>query len=74
MSIWDRYPYGASWYNYRPGYIWAEVEKHMTKPSAGDDVFIISNTFSGTRKQGWTEGALEIVDKVINTYFPGLGE
>ena len=25
MQLWDNYPYGASWYRWRPGYNWDEV-------------------------------------------------
>ena len=25
MSLWDSYPYGASWYSWKPGYDWNKV-------------------------------------------------
>ena len=25
LGLWDRYPYGAGWYKWRPGYNWKEV-------------------------------------------------
>ena len=25
IGLWDRYPYGAAWYKWKPGYNWKEV-------------------------------------------------
>ena len=72
MGIWDQYPIGASWYTWRSGYVWETVENKMTRPSPDDDVFIISNTFSKTRMQGWLEGALQIVDRTFAQFFPAI--
>ena len=30
MSLWDSYPYGASWYSWRPGYDWDKVTINNT--------------------------------------------
>ena len=40
----------------------------MLRPSAADDVFVVSNAFSASGRAGWTEGALEMVELVIK-YF-----
>ncbi|XP_053381129.1 L-amino-acid oxidase-like [Mercenaria mercenaria] len=63
MSIWDQYPIGAAWYAWAPGYKMEEVESTMLRPSTTEEVYIISNTFN--RNSGWTEGALEVVEKVL---------
>lgn len=68
MGLWDRYPFGAAWYQWRPYYDWYKVEAKMLRPSANDDVFIPSNAFSAASVSGWTEGALQKVEEVMK-YF-----
>jgi hypothetical protein len=68
MTVWDQYPFGASWYTWRPGYKWNEVETRMIKPSATDDVYITSNVFSSSGRTGWIEGGMEIVEKVLKLF------
>lgn len=65
MAIWDSYPIGTAYYDWSPGYIWEDVESIMTKPSQNDDIYIVGNIFSGTKLADWTEGGLQIVDKVV---------
>lgn len=59
------YPIEASWYIWRPGYNWNEIEAVMTKPSTSDDVYIVGNIFSGSANSAWIEGGMEIIEKVI---------
>ena len=40
----------------------------MIRPSAVDDVYVVSNAFSAAGNSGWVEGAFEIVELAMK-YF-----
>lgn len=65
MVIWDSFPFGASWYEWMPGYIWEDVEARMMKPSRNDEVFITGNIFTSAVHSGWSEGGLRLTEKLL---------
>ena len=45
-----------------------QVQTKMTRPSAVDDVYVVSNAFSAPGRSAWVEGAFEIVELALK-YF-----
>lgn len=65
ISLWDKYPYGAAWHVWNPGYISSKVRERMTQPVKGDNVFVASGMLASGEGDAWAEGALYSVDSVL---------
>ncbi|XP_048242866.1 aplysianin-A-like [Haliotis rufescens] len=69
MMLWDKYPFQAAWGDFKPGFDDRKVRDMLYKPSASDEIYLVTNSWAPGNLQGWSEGTLIAVDAVINRYF-----
>lgn len=64
---WTRPPYGGAWHNWQPGWKSWEMSVTMRRPVADCSLFVCGEAYSGA--QGWTEGALESAEAMLEEHF-----
>ncbi|XP_055871657.1 achacin-like isoform X3 [Biomphalaria glabrata] len=68
-QYWSTYPFGGSWVVWKNGYRYDDVISTVQRPSLTDNVFYVGADHSTGENPGWTEGAFEAADRVIEKYF-----
>ncbi|CAL1532849.1 unnamed protein product, partial [Lymnaea stagnalis] len=68
-QFWKGYPFGGSWSLWKYGYRYDDVISTVQRPSLTDDVFLVGADHSRGHHVGWSEGAYETVDRVLDLYF-----
>jgi len=66
--VWDPEDVGSALHQWNPGYNWTQVALEVMKPTE-DPVFISSSAFAPRFKPQEVEGALAMVDSVLDRYF-----
>lgn len=57
---------GAGWHTWEPGIDSDDVMKYMVQPFPAERVFVIGEAYSN--EQGWIEGALKSVERVMDKF------
>ncbi|KAH9500109.1 hypothetical protein Btru_076611, partial [Bulinus truncatus] len=68
-QYWSSYPFGGGWVVWKAGYRYDDVISTVQRPSLTDDVYYVGADHAIGQNTGWTEGAIESVDRVIDKYF-----
>ncbi|XP_060084317.1 aplysianin-A-like [Ylistrum balloti] len=69
ISHWDQYPYKEAFSTSKTGVDKETVWRTIHKPSAVDNIFIASGSYSKRTSDAWSEYCLEAVEGIISTYF-----
>ncbi|KAH9505782.1 hypothetical protein Btru_055803 [Bulinus truncatus] len=68
-QYWSSYPFGGGWVVWKAGYRFDDVISTVQRPSLTDDVYYVGADHAIGQNTGWTEGAIESVDRVMDKYF-----
>ena len=63
MSLWDSYPYGASWYSWRPGYNWDKVTLNNTTVI---HLIFAASTFGDFKRLTWCHSLILAVSQSLS--------
>jgi monoamine oxidase len=64
---WTRSPFGGGWHNWQPGWKSWETTVSMRQPVDDCPLFVCGEAYS--QAQGWTEGALESAEALLQQAF-----
>jgi monoamine oxidase len=64
---WSKDPYGAAWHSWAPYCKSWEVTRRMRKPNPEVSVFVCGEMIA--QLQGWTEGAINSAEQLLEQYF-----
>ncbi|KAK6976616.1 L-amino-acid oxidase [Biomphalaria glabrata] len=68
-QFWGSYPFGGGWVVWKAGYRYDDVISTVQRPSLTDQIFCVGADHSRGYHVGWSEGAYETVDRVMDMYF-----
>ena len=68
VKNWGASHAGAAWHVWKRNINWSSVGARILKPHRNDNIFIVGSAFCGGQCQLWMEGALQTVEKLLNTY------
>lgn len=68
-QFWNKYPFGGGWVTQKAGFDWRNITKAQRKPSPGHQVYVVGADYSLGTFGGWTEGAFQTADEVLEEYF-----
>jgi len=64
---WTEPPFGGAWHNWQPGFRSWECSVAMQSPVPGQSIYVCGEAWS--EAQGWTEGALESTEALLQNQF-----